>query len=147
MEQWQKVNQWDDTDAFDGWLRLEGLTNSEAIIDKVINEGEIIYAKGTYRLRYKGGKFYQDKYIEDRTDYGIGSQIDLKALEKRFKGLYPKAHITVRFNKHPNAVACAILETDKDGTHTFKIQLNPAKLSELKQVAEKVRHIEKQLAG
>ena len=144
VKQWQQIEKWKTDDDLDMWLKLQGLTNSQAIIVKVIEQGTVVYANGTRRLRYEKGNFYLDRYFEQRTDYGVGKHIDIKALEKRFQSLYPAAHIAVRFNTHPNAVALSIRETDKGG-HTYKVQLNPAKLKEAKQVAQKVKEIEYEL--
>lgn len=140
---WQQAEQWKTDDDLDQWLKLQGLTNSQAIIVKVIEQGTVVYANGTRRLRYEKGRFYLDYYFEQRTDYGVGKHIDIKALEKRFQSLYPAAHITVRFNTHPNAMALIIYETDKKG-HTYKIQLNPAKLN-ARQVAKAIKEIEHEL--
>ena len=144
MEQWQQVEKWKTDDDLDGWLKLQGLTNSQAIIVKVLEQGTIIYANGTRRLRYEKGLFYLDQYFEQRTDYGVGKHIDVKALEKRFQSLYPAAHITVRLNPHPNAMALSTYESDKGG-HTYKIQLNPVKLHDAKKLAQKIRDIEHDL--
>ena len=145
MEQWKQNQQWTDDDQLDGWLKLQGLDNSQAIIAKVI-EGPVVYANGTRRLWYEKGKFYLDHYFEERTDYGVGKQLDIKALEKRFSNLYPTAEIKVRLNKHPNASALSIAEgTKASKAYTYLIQFNPAKLKGQKQVAQRIAEVEKYL--
>lgn len=145
VEHWINIHKWKTDDNLNQWLREQGLENSQAIILKLV-QGEILtFAKGTRRLRYERNNFYLDKFFEERSDYGAGKEIDIKALQQRFQSMMPGAVIQVKLVRDKEATAVGIYETDKlyaDNRMCYIVTLNPFKLRTPQKVMEKVRWIE-----
>ncbi|MCK5641133.1 MAG: hypothetical protein KAJ19_10060 [Gammaproteobacteria bacterium] len=142
-ECWTQLQHWNTDDELDTWLKQQGLQNSQTIINKLAFGEELVFAKGTRRLRYAANKFYLDKAVP--ISLGVGKDFDVATLRIRLQtiaGLVEKVHIEVD-NKAKFTVD--ILETDVWDKPLYHIRLNPLRLTTPAKIHTMVADLERQL--
>ena len=140
---WNPLQHWNTDEGLDTWLKQQGLQNSQAIINKLALGEEVIFAKGTRRLRYAAGNFYLE--AREELVIGTGTSLNLTALQARWQRLVPYTKVTVKFDTHPAAMSLHITERDIANKYSYLIELNPTKLRTPAQVTKMVDKVEQTL--
>ncbi len=141
MDIWKLLRKFETDDDLDTWLKQQGLTNSQAIINRVTLEAPVTFAQGLKRIRYDASKYYiEELELKKVSNWGTGAELKVDLIQAALQKAAGRTKVIVKlYNNQSTAVH--ILTTDKFSKGQaveFFVGLNPGRLQNSRSVNEAV---------